>query len=219
MQTASGVTRLLTDVTPARPACARMARHPLLGPAPASCRVQARTVTMRPLLQPLAPEIDDPMALLEACHDKVRRFARLTERLIDHVARKGSDAEAREAAASVLRYFDLAAPLHHDDEDVDLFPALQTLADPNVNASMARLQAEHDDLGALWQAGRPWLEAVRDGLASGPGPVPAALRELTVRYPAHADAEEAEIYPAATRLTDAQRRALSAAMVARRHVA
>lgn len=171
---------------------------------------------MRPLLQPLAPEIDDPLALLTACHEKVRRFSTLTERLVEHVGRRGADAEAQEAATSVLRYFDLAAPLHHEDEDIDLFPALLALGQSEVAMHITRLQAEHEELGALWQATRPWLLAVQAGEAMADVAVPEAVQALVERYPAHADAEEAFVYPAAAGLTPEQCRTLSAAMVARR---
>ena len=45
-------------------------------------------------------------------------------RLVPHVAAHGVDRAASEAAQAVLRYFDLAAPDHHADEEQDLFPAL-----------------------------------------------------------------------------------------------
>ena len=53
---------------------------------------------MRPLLQPVTPSIEDPLELLKACHDKVRRFSALVPRLRDHLARHGPDAQAQEAA-------------------------------------------------------------------------------------------------------------------------
>lgn len=186
------------------------ARHLLRGASPLTPDL------MRPLLQPIAPEIDDPLALLTACHEKVRRFSTLTRRLVDHVGQRGADAEARDAATSVLRYFDLAAPLHHEDEDLYLFPALRSLGHPDVTAHIARLQAEHDELGALWQATRPWLLAVQAGKVAPGGAAPEAVLTLTERYPAHADAEEAWVYPAAAGLSPEQCRSLSAAMVARR---
>lgn len=168
---------------------------------------------MRPLLQPVAPSIDDPIELLQACHDKVRRFAGLTLRLRAHVAERGPDAQAQEAARSILRYFDMAAPLHHDDEDRDLFPALRSLAQPELTNCIDELQAQHESLGHLWQALRPWLSATAEGQACPP---PAEVDEFAVAYPAHAAREEAEIYPAAAQLSAAQLRQISDAMVRRR---
>ena len=36
----------------------------------------------------------------------------------------GADAEAAESATSIRRYFNEAAPRHHEDEEIDLFPRL-----------------------------------------------------------------------------------------------
>ena len=151
--------------------------------------------------------------MLVACHDKVRRFANLCLRLDEHVGSKGADAEAQQAATSILRYFDVAAPLHHDDEELDLFPALRTLNDATLTANMAALEREHEELGAFWRVVRPWLAAVAQGelLAR-----PPELSAFAISYPAHARREETEIYPAAVRLPPAKLAEIGAAMQQRR---
>lgn len=159
------------------------------------------------------PSFEQPLEMLVACHDKVRHFARLALRLAEHVAQNGADAEAGQAAASILRYFDHAAPLHHADEEADLFPALDALCDPAVSAALARLEAEHCDLGACWQAVRPWLVAIEHGR---PSPAPAMLWRFGEDYPAHAEREEREVYPAACRLSTAQLAQIGRRMRARR---
>lgn len=148
-----------------------------------------------------------------ACHDKVRRFAGLTVKLRDHLARQGVDEQAREAAHSVLRYFNLAAPLHHDDEELDLFPALREMNEAKLNHSMAQLEAEHAELAGLWRSLGPWLEATASG---SPHPAPPSVEDFARCYPAHAQREEDEVYPYASRLTADQIKQISAAMVARR---
>lgn len=163
-----------------------------------------------------SPRIDDPMALLRACHEKVNRFTRLAQRLQAHVRAHGADGQAQEAARSVLRYFTLAAPLHHADEDDNLFVALRGLGRPELDAHIEALQAEHDSLGARWQAVRPWLVAVEAGQ-----PVPAGLPEpdidgFATAYRAHARREEDHVYPHAADLPPAALQALAEAMVARR---
>ena len=168
---------------------------------------------MRLPLQPVAPSIDDPIELLQACHDKVRRFAGLTVRLRAHLADRGADDQAQEAAKSILRYFDLAAPLHHEDEDMDLFPALRALGHTDLNARIDELQAQHDSLGRLWQALRPWLMAVSAGQTHE---IPAEADDFAIAYPTHAAREESEIYPAASQLSAATVQRISEAMVRRR---
>lgn len=154
------------------------------------------------------------MALLRACHEKVVRFTELAQRLQAHVRVQGADAQAREAAQAVLRYFTLAAPLHHADEDENLFVALRELGRPQLTARIDTLQAEHDALSVRWAEMRPWLEA----LAAGQAPVGAApdVDGFATHYRAHAQAEETDVYPHAADLSRASLQALAAAMVARR---
>lgn len=172
---------------------------------------------MRPPLQAVAPSIDDPIELLLACHGKVRRFAALALRLRDHLATTGPDtgpdAQAREAAQAILRYFNIAAPLHHDDEELDLFPALRRLGQPDLNAGMDALEAEHAELATLWASLGPWLNAIAEGHAHA---TPESVDAFAARYVAHAQREEDEIYPGAVHLTPDQVGRISAAMVQRR---
>jgi len=172
---------------------------------------------MRTPPPPTILTIEDPIELLLACHDKVRRFTRLTVSLRDHLARTGTgdavDAQAREAAQAIMRYFNLAAPLHHDDEELDLFPALQAIGPASLSADMAQLAAEHAELSALWQSLLPWLEATAVGHHHVP---PDTLETFVTSYGLHAQREEDLIYPSAIHLTTVQRKQISAAMVARR---
>ena len=154
------------------------------------------------------------MALLRACHEKVVRFTTLAQRLQAHVRQQGVDEQAGEAAQAVLRYFTLAAPLHHADEDDDLFVALRALGHLTLTARIDALQAEHDTLGQQWAEVRPWLEAIAAGqLPSAPGP---DVDGFATRYRDHAHAEESDVYPHAAELSPAALKALADAMVARR---
>lgn len=165
------------------------------------------------LLHSPPPSFDDPMEMLTACHEKVRHFARLATRLAEHLSQHGADAQARDAARSVLRYFDLAAPLHHADEDEDLYPALLALQDLTLSEHIQRLSAEHISLAALWQAVRTWLLQVQEGVAPPP---PPELPTFAQRYPQHALDEEQLIYPHAQRLSEALRSELGRKMAERR---
>lgn len=163
----------------------------------------------------VSPRIDDPIELLLACHEKVRRFTMLAERLRAHLAQAGADAQAQDAARSVLRYFDVAAPLHHADEDEDLYPALRTLARPGLDDALTAISAEHVVLNRAWSAVRPWLQACAEGQALSP---PVELTLFVDTYRRHAQREEAELYPHAQALTPTQTAAICAAMVRRRSV-
>lgn len=188
-----------------------MSRVPL---SPPSVPTDPRATPSARRPEPASPGIDDPMALLRACHEKVVRFTTLAQRLQAHVRERGADEQAREAAQAVLRYFTLAAPLHHADEDENLFTALRALGHPPLTARIDALQAEHDTLGELWAEVRPWLEAIAAG--GLPGGAEPDVDGFAARYRAHAQAEENEVYPHAAELPSATLRALADAMVARR---
>lgn len=168
------------------------------------------------------------MALLLACHDKVRRFAKLLLRLQQHAAAQGRDAQAQDAARSVLRYFEVAAPLHHADEDDDLYPALLALGDAKATARIQALSAEHSELNALWQQLAPWLRHLAADVdvdvastfdaegARMAADASATASDFAARYLAHAEAEERELYPLAAGLSADTLVRIAQAMVARR---
>lgn len=148
---------------------------------------------------------DEPMAMLEACHERVERTLALLQRLRPHVATHGADADARQAARDVLRYFDIAAPLHHDDEERHVFPLLLRTGPPAVAALVQRLQADHRAMAADWAAARVPLAALADGALQAFSPEHEALFDrFAQRYGAHIAAEEGTAYPAALAQLDAQ---------------
>lgn len=73
-----------------------------------------------------------PFEMLDACHERVGRMLRLLHKLRAHLQASGWDAQAAEAARDVLRYFNEAAPRHHEDEERHVFPAV--LAAPDAPA-------------------------------------------------------------------------------------
>jgi hemerythrin-like domain-containing protein len=143
-----------------------------------------------------------PLEMLAACHHRVESQCETLQRLVPHVATHGADADARVAAAAVLRYFDTAAVHHHADEEVDLFPALiESVAGSDavcIQDLVASLQADHRMLEALWQRLRPALLKIAAGEAQ---PLPASeVMPLVDLYALHMAREEAELLPMATRL-------------------
>lgn len=169
-----------------------------------------------------AAGFDQPFGLLRGCHARIARMDALLLRLIDHVAAHGADAQAQQAAHKVLRYFDLAAPLHHEDEERHVFPALRQHAGQALAlaAVLDRLEAEHGELAALWPPMRAWLLQVQDGTAQ---PAVQALTATAQRFSAlhatHIAVEDAQIFPAALAcMATAQLAAMGQDMAARRGV-
>ncbi|MEY2892033.1 MAG: hypothetical protein RJA98_1941 [Pseudomonadota bacterium] len=110
-----------------------------------------------------AATFERPFDMLAACHDRVQRSLSLLERLVAHLEQTGNDAQAHHAAADVLRYFDLAAPAHHEDEERHVFPLLDASADPALRDTARQLRADHAEFNAQWQRLRPLLSQVMQG--------------------------------------------------------
>jgi len=171
-----------------------------------------------------AAGFDQPLELWGACHERVRRMIGLLQRLAEHLDKSGIDSDARTTATSIRRYFDEAAPRHHDDEEVDLFPRLTSRMDrldatsaTRLAEALATLMADHVDLSALWQALRVPLVQIEHGKA-------ATLDEATIalfvsRYRAHMEIEETIVEPALKRLlSKSDLAAVGKAMAQRRGV-
>ena len=143
-----------------------------------------------------------PLEMLSACHYRIERQCATLRRLVPHMAAQGADAEARTAAAGVLRYFDSAAQQHHTDEEEDLFPALiEAMAGSDavcLRALIDRLTADHRELDAHWQRVRVVLERVVAGDGTS---LPASdVEALVGLYEQHIEREERELLPMAARL-------------------
>lgn len=155
---------------------------------------------------------DEPFEMLAACHDRVRRSLDLLQRLHAHVQQHGVEAQARDAAADVLRYFDRAAPAHHEDEERHVFPRLRLAG---LSALADRLHADHLDMSRQWALLRVPLQAWSRGEAQRLDT--NLLRNYIDFYDAHLAIEDAEAMPAAREgLADSVLHAMGREMAARR---
>ena len=184
-----------------------------------------------------------PFEMLDACHERVERMLRLLNKLRAHLQASGWDAQAAEAARDVLRYFNEAAPRHHEDEERHVFPAVLAAPDApalphtgvddssgadsgsgtSLHAVVRRLLQDHATMQTHWASARPVLERIARP-ATGPWQQLAACEEAALDsfaslYASHIEAENHLIYPAAQQtLTPAQLQTMSADMMARRGV-
>ena len=175
--------------------------------------------TSLPGFEAPAVGFEQPYEMLAACHERVQRSLDLLARLLDYVEQNGHDAQTRSASNDVLRYFELAAPLHHADEETHVFPLLLAQGDAALRASVQQLQAEHATLGELWaQIRQPLLRWRESGATERPD---AALRAAAARwrtlYAGHIQHEEGLVFPAAhAAMDDATQASMGAEMQARR---
>lgn len=164
---------------------------------------------------------DTPLAMLAECHRRIEDRCATLQRLVPHLAARGSDRPAAEAATAVLRYFDVAAPDHHADEEQDLFPALiESVAGSDalcIRELIDGLRAEHTVFEQQWGALRQVLAMVSDGR---PARLDGERVEAFVQaYHRHIVREEDALLPMAARLiSDAEMARIGESMQRRRRV-
>ncbi len=135
------------------------------------------------------------LALLVACHSRIRRFAALAHRI-------GTDPEATsseriEACVAVERYFNEALPLHVQDEEESILPRLggRSVAIDFALAAMTEQHALHDaTLDTMLEACRA-LRAAPDDRRSRAVLTDAAEAAIQV-FDEHLALEESIIFPA-----------------------
>lgn len=168
-----------------------------------------------------AAGFDQPIEMWLACHERLLRMTALLIRLRDHVAGGGALESAQVTATSILRYFDEAAPRHHEDEELDLFPRLMKHVKgaerDKIVETVDVLRAEHIELDRLWKVVRPILtelaEAVKVSLSED------AVLHFVNAYQQHVERENEMLSPAFRRaFSDAELEAIGCAMAGRRGV-
>lgn len=159
----------------------------------------------------------DVVDLLLECHGRIRRFAALARTLA--AAADPADAEVRDSAARVRRYFAEALPLHVEDEEKTVAPRLRGRS-AELDAALETMSGEHLehraplvrmlDLCAALEAEPHRHRELRGDL----GEVAAALEG---QLAAHLEREERDVFAALrSELDDGERRAMADELRARR---
>ena len=98
-----------------------------------------------------APSFDEPLDMLYACHDKVRRFCDQLDALPAYITEHGRNQAVINTITGIVRYFDLAGPAHHQDEEDELFPLILA-RQPDAAPKIEQLLGEHGYLHSRWNA-------------------------------------------------------------------
>lgn len=168
-----------------------------------------------------APEFDQPLAVLKHCHDRIRKQNTTLGKLIPHLQEHGADQQAKQAAQAVLRYFQMAAPKHHEDEEINLLPTLKQVAKENdailLDELLPKILHQHELMATMWAQLETQLTAIASGTAA------ELNEELVLQFQAlyqeHMQIEETQIAPMAQRLfSQEQMQQLGQAMKQRRGV-
>ena len=159
------------------------------------------------------PGFDDPIGLLRTCHEKMLAQCELLAALL---GKESLDNEAREAARNLNRYFSQSAPLHHRDEEEDLFPRInrQSL---KIAELVHTLKKEHETLDALWNSVAPELKKLpTDGFSDV---FKQSAMEFSTLCREHIALENRELLPLASNSLSQQALAeIGESMAARRGV-
>lgn len=162
-----------------------------------------------------------PFEMLSACHERVERMLALLVKLRHHLSENGWDTHASKAATDVIRYFDIAAPHHHLDEEMHVFPVVLALHDTTLDALVLRLKQDHIEMEKSWVVVKHLLESVVNTDANTwvafSDVENGALDAFAAAYNEHINQEELDIYPAAKRASNSdQLDAMSHEMMRRR---
>lgn len=162
-----------------------------------------------------APGFDAPLDMLLGCHGRILHFCDLLERLSAHLPVHGADAQARESAAAIMRYFNTAGRYHHQDEEQDLFP-LMIAMDDGAKALIEDLLAAHTEMDRAWEA----LSSMLESLQEVDWEIFRDLAEAFISMNrSHVELENRDLLPVARCLLNApQLEQLGRAMAKRRHV-
>ncbi|MTV37430.1 pyridoxamine 5'-phosphate oxidase [Duganella radicis] len=168
-----------------------------------------------------APDFSQPIAVLKHCHDRIRKQLTTLQNLLAHLPKHGADADAQRAAQAVLKYFNNAAHLHHEDEEQNLLPMLHATARDADAALLAELTpgilAGHQQMDRDWSIIKSQLEQIANGAGSALSASDVA--RFCDTYAAHMVVEESHIAPMAKRLFSAEQMAqLGSAMQVRRGI-
>ena len=141
---------------------------------------------------------DQPIEMWLACHERVQRFAALLSRLAEHVRTEGANEDAQVTATSIRRYFNEAAPRHHEDEEVDMFPRLRERLDAQRDKTVLdvldQVEADHLEMAGVWKRIDAHLAAIAGGQRIElEQPL---IDRFATAYRHHIDAEERVLLPA-----------------------
>lgn len=164
-----------------------------------------------------APTFESPLEMLRACHGRIMAQCSTLYKLLQHLPANGCDAQARQAAQAILRYFDTAGQYHHQDEEMDLFPLLLATSSTDAHELVVRLLGEHHEMDAAWLRLRTRLQDIAEGESDR---LEASVVDtFSTAYERHIAVENAQLLPISARLLSPQQlQDLGRKMAARRGV-
>ncbi|MDX2503695.1 MAG: hemerythrin domain-containing protein [Gammaproteobacteria bacterium] len=114
-----------------------------------------------------------PLDLLSSCHEKILHFSSALLKLSTTLKCEGWSGNLVTSAEQISRYFNIAGPEHHKDEEMHLFPAIIAL-DPEFTKPetaelvqlINRLIKEHVESDVLWASLNSMLQEKTEDFAN-----------------------------------------------------
>jgi iron-sulfur cluster repair protein YtfE (RIC family) len=166
-----------------------------------------------------------PLAIVQACHERLRRMVEMLVPLREHLREHGADHRAVVSAATIRTHLEHAWPRHLQDEEVDIFPCLRarlrdrhTVWARNVAEAIQIVSDQHRAFVPLSERVVALLRRIEPGSTQHlDDPQVQAFVEL---FRSHLALEEEVLGPAYARLlTAADLQQIGTAMAQRRNVA
>lgn len=146
-----------------------------------------------------AAGLDQPLEILEACHERVINHCEILQKLSNHLQKVGVDDQAKLASKNLLRYFESAAKNHHEDEEKNLFPMIiESIAGSDavcIKEIINSLIDDHRLLEKTWNKIKNTLELIASGIQAEIDQSQITL--LITTYKKHIEIEENELLPMA----------------------
>lgn len=157
---------------------------------------------------------NEPIEMLYACHSKVKRFCHQLTILPGYLEKNGITQAVLNDVKIILQYFNQAAPLHHEDEEKDFFPALIAKV-PEAKTNVEELERQHIDLHENWdllsQQLTELIEQKRDNVDA------ELIQRFVLGYDKHIAIEEPLFELGKQHLSEAELNSIGKIMSKRRH--
>ena len=137
-------------------------------------------------------DFSNPLAMIHACHQRIRRFCRLLHDAGNALQQHGANQDFVTACKHIHHYFSTAGKLHHQDEENDIFP-LVIRTSLKIAELIHQLKQEHQQLDQLWESLAPLLQSARN--LSDPDQFIRLANDYAALAVAHLDKEEEEFLP------------------------
>ena len=163
-----------------------------------------------------ASEPEDAISLLLGCHQRIRHFTQVALRLAENPYAPAAD--RADAAKSVLRYFQIALPLHEADENESVYPRLrEKLSVGELSEANETMVSQHTEIDRVIAELIPLWQSTADRGEQLDSHLLATTEYLQQLWDIHLSLEEEQVIPALREhLTQRDLSAIRAEMTSRR---